>query len=155
DLTHEWFTVVGVARDCKENNLNEKPLPFLYLPVTQIYRSGMIINARTAGDPLGMAKSGENGTHELNTELLLVDETTVEMRDQFSSFGQRVAGTFVGAFGLLALVLAAIGVYGVTAYTTRQRTHEIGIRVTLGATRQDVLRMVLAQGLKLTFIGLA
>ena len=153
DLTHEWFTVVGVARDCKEVGLNEKPLPFLYLPVTQIYKPGMIINARVAGDPLAFARAVENAAHELNPDLVLFDETTVELRDSFASFGQRVAGTFVGAFGLLALALAAIGIYGVTSYTTRQRTHEIGIRVTLGATKRDVLRLVLGQGLKLVLIG--
>ena len=153
DLTHEWFTVVGVARDCKQVGLNEKPLPFLYLPVSQIYRPVMIINARAAGDPLALAKTVESAAHELNPDLALFDETTLESRDQFASFGQRVAGTFVGAFGLLALVLAAIGIYGVTAYTTRQRTHEIGIRVTLGATRQDVLRLVLGKGVRLTLIG--
>ena len=153
DLTHEWFTVVGVARDCKEISLNEKPLPFLYLPVTQVYRPDMIINVRTAGDPLALARSVENAAHELNPDLALFDQTTVEQRDQFSSFGQRVAGTFVGAFGLLALALAAIGIYGVVAYTTRQRTHEIGIRVTLGASKQDVLRMVLGQGIRLMLLG--
>jgi predicted permease len=153
DLTHEWFTVIGVARDCKEVGLNEKPMPFLYLPVAQLYRADMIINARVAGDPLVLSKAVENAVHELNPDVVLFDQTTVESRDQFSSFGQRVAGTFVGAFGLLALALAAIGIYGVVAYTTRQRTHEIGIRVTLGASKQDVLRMVLGQGLKLTLIG--
>jgi ABC-type antimicrobial peptide transport system permease subunit len=64
-----------------------------------------------------------------------------------------VAGTFVGAFGLLALTLAAVGIYGVTAYTTRQRTHEIGIRVSLGATKQDVMHLVLGHGLKLMAAG--
>jgi len=153
DLTHEWFTVVGVARDSMQISLNEKPLPFLYLPVSQIYRPGMIINARTAGDPLALARSVENAAHELNPDLALFAETTVELRSQFSSFPQRVAGTFVGAFGLLALALAAIGIYGVTAYTTRQRTQEIGIRVTLGATRQNVLSMVLGRGLRLVLVG--
>ena len=155
DLTHQWFTVVGVARDCKEVGLNEKPMPFLYLPVFQIYRPGMIINARTIGDPLALAQTIENAVHEINPDVLVFDETTVELRSQFASFAQRVAGTFVGAFGLLALVLAAIGIYGVTAFTTRQRTHEIGIRFALGASARDVLRLVLGQGLRLTLTGVS
>ena len=128
-------------------------MPFLYLPVSQIYRPQMIINVRTVGDPLESARTVENAVHEINPGVLVFDETTIESRDQFSSFGQRVAGTFVGAFGLLALVLAAIGIYGVIAFTTRQRTHEIGIRFALGATSRDVLRLVLGQGLRLTLAG--
>jgi len=154
DLTHLWYTVVGVARDCKETGLNENPMPFLYLPVSQIYRPQMIINTRTAGDPLASARIVENAVHELNPGVLIFNETTVESMDQFSSFGQRVAGTFVGAFGLLALVLAAIGIYGVIAFTTRQRTHEIGIRFALGATSRDVLRLVMGQGLRMTLAGI-
>ena len=153
DFTHEWFKVVGVARDTKVTGLNEKPTPFVYLPLYQVYRANMIINARVAGDPLTFAKTIEKTAHELNPELVVYDVTTLELRAQFASFGQRVAGTFVGAFGLLALALAAVGIYGVTSYTTRQRTHEIGIRVTLGATKQDVLRLVLGHGLRLTLAG--
>jgi predicted permease len=153
DLTHEWFTVVGVARDSKVNGLNEKPTPFLYLPLYQVYRATMIINARTTGDPLTFGKTVENTIHQLNGDLVVFDITTLEIREQIASFGQRIAGTFVGAFGLLALVLAAVGIYGVTAYTTRQRTHEIGIRMALGASRQDILRLVLGHGLRLTLLG--
>src|ERR1700758_4878200 len=113
----------------------------------------MIVLARTNGDPLAVGKTVEKTIHELNADLVVFDITTLDLREQIASFGQRVAGTFVGAFGLLALVLAAVGIYGVTSYTTRQRTHEIGIRVTLGATRQDVLRLVLGQGLRLMLAG--
>jgi predicted permease len=153
DLTHEWFTVVGVARDSKVNGLNEKPTPFLYLPQYQVYRATMIVLARTNGDPLAAGKTVEKTIHELNADLVVFDITSLELREQIASFGQRVAGTFVGAFGLLALVLAAVGIYGVTSYTTRQRTHEIGIRMTLGASKRDVLRLVLGHGLRLTLIG--
>ena len=153
DFTHEWFKVVGVARDAKERGLNEKPMPFVYLPLYQIYRPTMIINARVAGDPMTFANTIQKAVHDMNPELVVYDMTTLEVRSQFASFGQRIAGTFVGAFGLLALALAAVGIYGVTSYTTRQRTHEIGIRVTLGATKRDVLRLVLGHGMKLMLIG--
>jgi len=153
DLTHEWFTVVGVARDSKVNGLNEKPTPFVYLPQYQIYRSTIIIIARTTGDPLTFGKTVENTIHELNADLVVFDVTTLESREQIASFPQRVAGTFVGAFGLLALVLAAVGIYGVTAFTTRQRTHEIGIRMALGANKEDILRLVLGHGFRLTLSG--
>jgi ABC-type antimicrobial peptide transport system permease subunit len=153
DLTHEWFTVIGVARDSKMTGLNEKPVPFVFLPQYQVYRSTMIIIVRTTADPLAVGKTVEKTIHELNADLVVFDVTTLELREQIASFPQRIAGTFVGAFGLLALILAAVGIYGVTAYTTRQRTHEIGIRMTLGASKDDILRLVLGHGLRLTLAG--
>jgi predicted permease len=154
DLTHEWFTVVGVAKDTKVRGVNEKPVPFVYLPVCQVYRAEMIVTARVAGDPLAFAKTVEKTIHEMNSDVAVFDVTTVEQREEFSRIPQRIAGALVGAFGLLALVLAAVGIYGVTAYTTRQRTHEIGIRMTLGANKKDVLRLVLGHGLRLMLTGI-
>jgi ABC-type antimicrobial peptide transport system permease subunit len=95
----------------------------------------------------------KNTIQELNCDVVVHDLSTLETREQLASFVQRLAGTFVGAFGLLALVLAAVGTYGVTSYTTRQRTHEIGIRMALGAARKDILKLVLGQGVRLTLIG--
>jgi putative ABC transport system permease protein len=153
DFTNEWFTVVGVVRNIKARGLNETSTPFVYLPLYQYYNADMIINARVAGDPLAVGKTIQNSVHELNADIVMYDVNTLESEELFASFGQRVAGTFVGAFGLLALILAAIGIYGVTAYTTRQRTHEIGIRMALGASKDDILRLVLGHGLRLTLIG--
>lgn len=154
DLTNEWFTVVGVVRNSKVNSLNEAPTPFIYLPLYQVYNASMVIYTRVAGNPLGYSASVANSIHELNADVAPFDVTTLQEREELASFVQRIAGTFVGAFGLLALVLAAVGIYGVTSYTTRQRTHEIAIRMALGATSDDVLKLVLGQAVRLTLIGI-
>ncbi len=150
----QWFTVVGVAGNAKYRRLVYAPAPVMFLPPFQDYYDGVIIHARVSGDPQAFAWAVERTVHELNPDVLF-NVTSLKASMQFGSMFERIAATFVGSFGLLALALAAVGVYGVVAYATRQRTHEIGIRMALGARRADILRLVLGQGLRMTLIGLS
>lgn len=151
----EWRTVVGIARNSQGNDLSESAQPFLYLPLFQDYSHTVTIHARVTGNPLTYASAIENTVHELNADLPVYDVNTLKARVQVVTTNQRIGGTFVGCFGLLALALAAIGIYGVIAYTTRQRTQEIGIRMALGAQQKEIFDLILGQGVRLTFIGVA
>lgn len=148
------FAIVGVARNAKYRLLRYPPAPMVFLPVYQVSRDQLWLHVRVAGNPGAFAPAIENAMNSLNPDLPLFDVTTLEDSTQLGSVFERVAATLVGSFGLLALVLAAVGIYGVIAFATRQRTHEIGIRIALGAQKSDVLNMVIGQGLKMALIGL-
>jgi predicted permease len=149
-----WCTVVGVAANGKYRRMTYESAPLVLLPLMQRYTSQVILHVRVAGDPLALASTVEQTVHDLNADLPLYNQTTLQANIQMGSVFERIAAAFAGAFGLLALVLAAVGIYGVVAYTTRQRTHEIGIRMALGAGQGDVFRHVLGQGLRLALLGL-
>jgi predicted permease len=151
----KWAMVIGEARTTHYYDLNERPRPFVYLPLYQFYSSGVILHVRTAGDPLASTSAIGLAVHKLNPELPLFGVALMTSRVGVSTFVQRMAGTFVGAFGIIALVLAAVGIFAVIAYSTKQRTHEVGIRMALGAQREDVLQLILVQGAKITFLGVA
>ncbi len=150
-----WKTVVGVAANGKYRRLVYDPAPLVLYPLMQRYQSEVIIHVRASGDAMAMASAVDQTVHDMNPDLPLFNQTTLKQNMQMGSVFERIAATFAGSFGLLAMVLAAVGIYGVVAYTTRQRTHEIGIRMALGAGQGDVFRQVLGQGLRMTLMGLA
>jgi predicted permease len=151
----KWAIVIGEARTTHYYDLNEPPRSFIYLPLYQFYSSGVVLHVRTAGDPLLSAVAIAQAVHRLNPNLPLFDVALMTSRVGVSAFVQRMAGAFVGGFGLLALVLAAVGIYAVISYSTKQRTQEVGIRMALGAQRSDVLLLILGKGSKITFLGVA
>ena len=148
-----WATVVGIARTSDYHRLNEKPAPFIYFPLYRDYLPSVTLYLRVDGNPPDFALATQNTIHEMNPDLPLFDISELATRIQVASGIQRIAGSTVGIFGLLALGLAAVGIYGVVAYSTEQRTHEIGIRMAMGANPRSILRLVLGQGVRLTLLG--
>src|ERR1700753_2344437 len=120
----------------------------------QSSRTDQIVYVRVAGDPMARASAVERTVHGLNSDLPLFNETTLAANMRLGNAFERIEAAFSGSFGLLALILAAIGVYGVVAYATKQRTHEIGIRMALGAGKRDIFRQVLGRGLHFAGLGL-
>ncbi len=112
------------------------------------------MHVRVNGDPQSFRSAVEKTIHGLNADLPLYNQVDLEDSIQTGSVFERIAAALAGSFGIVALGLAAVGIYGVIAYTTRQRTHEIGIRMALGARQGDVFRSVLSQGARLALLGL-
>ncbi|HZU25849.1 MAG TPA: ABC transporter permease [Bryobacteraceae bacterium] len=150
----DWTTVVGVAANGKYRRLVYDTAPLVLIPMFQSYRADQIVYVRVTGDPMAYASAVERTIHGLNADLPLFGETTLAANMRIGNAFERIAAAFAGSFGLLALILAAVGVYGVVAYATRQRTHEIGIRLALGAGKRDVFRQVLGRGLRFAGLGL-
>jgi predicted permease len=147
--------VVGVVEDGKYRSLGEDPLPYMYLPWEQSLNSEMTLHVRTAGPPEAMAARIREEVRSLDPQLPIYDVRTMENHLGISMLPARLGGFVLGIFGVLGLVLAAVGIYGVMAYSVAQRTREIGIRVAVGAARRQVIGMVVRQGMGVVVLGTA
>jgi len=151
----DTYEVVGVARDTKYRNLREPPRMTMYQPLAQGYVPGMDLVIRTATDPAKFISLVQNRLHTIEPALTIYNVRTLLEHVGRSLYVERMESVILGFLGLLALVLTAIGVYGVVAYSVAQRTRELGIRMALGAQRKDVLRLILVKGLLLVAWGSA
>jgi predicted permease len=153
----DWFRIVGVVRDSKYHYLGEAPVPYIYVPFRQVFRADMNLAfyVRVQGDPMLALPALRAAVRNIDPSVTVFDPVPLKEFIGASLYPQRMAATLMAVLGALSVLLAAVGLYSVMAWSVVQRTQEIGIRMALGAPRGKVLGMVVAQGFRLVCCGLA
>jgi predicted permease len=153
DPSPRWYRIIGVVADAKQRGLGTEQRSTIYRTIYQSTARYTFVLVRTHPDPLSMAAAVKNTIASLDRGLAFGVVQTLDQQLAQSVSTQRFSMTLLALFGGLALSLAAIGVYGVTAYTAAQRTHEVGVRRALGAQPADIVKLVLGEGLRLSLVG--
>jgi predicted permease len=149
----EEYTVIGVARDAKVRSLGEAPRPFVYRFHDQHFRSFMTVVAQTTGDPARTTLEMLSVGRRMDPELMVVEQKTMERHIGVMLVAHRLSAGIISAFGLLALLLASLGLYGVVSYAVSTRSREVGIRMSLGAEPRSVVGMLMKGGMRLVIMG--
>jgi putative ABC transport system permease protein len=153
DTDNPWLEVVGVVAHVKNYGVDEPSRVEVYLPYLQNSVGSLTLIVRTAGDPAGLSAGVRQAVRATDPELPVFSVRTLEALVSDRTAERRLAALLISVFAGLALLLAAVGIYGVMSYAVNQRTQEIGIRMALGAEREQILKMVLRYGTTLAFLG--
>jgi macrolide transport system ATP-binding/permease protein len=155
DQGQGWSVIVGIAKDAKYRDLKEAPTPVVYSSLQQWYTPAVTLHIRTVDKPKLIAEDVRGALASINANLPFLDPRSMTEHISASTFAQTFGGSMLSAFGALALLIAAAGLYGVLSYVVTLRTREIAIRIIIGATPTEVMALILKQGLTLTLVGLA